>query len=286
MLRCNGGRMAIDEIYFYNRKKIHITGNASVILSCFGCYVVPTLLTPSFRRSWCWCRLGATLCHDVLRCCHAIATPEPRYCPVLTRLTSDTGKFIYVVLRFVSLAPRCSLAAPTLPYAVPRCASLLSRNSLVSCLGYINLVTYDARLILAHNHNRYPRNMPRRKKILHKGSRSETWWWADRSRWPEKWSARHDGEGCLDSSRWWLEGQYGEMDMFIYFSWHVTSMIMCATDHTTFHISTTTHLLRSTSYFTVAQRNITWLITLHHVTQRGTTLCDVQCEGKFHETTT
>ena len=50
----------------------------------------PLRCTPTFR-------LGATLCRDVLRCCHTIATPEPRYCPVLTRLTSDwassTGRF-------------------------------------------------------------------------------------------------------------------------------------------------------------------------------------------------
>ena len=99
--------------------------NAPVILSRFGRYVVLTLFTLTFRRNWCRFRLGATLCHDVLRCCHATATPESRYCPVLTRLTSDTGKFSYVVLRYVSLPPRCSLAAVTLLYAVPRCASLL-----------------------------------------------------------------------------------------------------------------------------------------------------------------
>ena len=94
--------------------------NAPVILSRFGRYVVPTLLTPTFRRNWCWYRLGATLCHDVLRCCHAIATPEPRYCPALTRLTSVTVKFSCVVLRYVSLPPRCSLAVATLSCAVPR----------------------------------------------------------------------------------------------------------------------------------------------------------------------
>ena len=38
-----------------------------------------------------------------------------------------------------------------LSYAVPRCPSLLPRNSLVSVLGYINLVTCDTTLILAHN---------------------------------------------------------------------------------------------------------------------------------------
>ena len=128
-----------------------------VILLRFGRYVVPTLFTPTFRRNWCWFRLCATLCHDVLRCCHAIATPEPRHCPILTRLTSDTGKFSYVVLRDVSLSPRWSLVAATLSYAVPRCASLLPRNSLVSVLGYINIVTCDTRLTLAHN--RYPDNM-------------------------------------------------------------------------------------------------------------------------------
>ena len=96
------------------------SGNASVILSRFGRYAVPTLLTPTFRRNWCWFRLGATLCHDVLRFCHAIATPELRYCPVLKRLTSDTGKFSCVVLRHVSLPPRCSLAGVTLSCAVPR----------------------------------------------------------------------------------------------------------------------------------------------------------------------
>ena len=47
----------------------------------------------------------------------------PRYRPVLMRLTSDTGKLSYVVLRYVSLPPRCSLAAATLTYAVQRCAS-------------------------------------------------------------------------------------------------------------------------------------------------------------------
>ena len=96
------------------------THNAPVILSRFGRYVVSTVLTPTSRRNLCWFRLGSTLCHDVLRCCHAIATPEPRYCPVLTRLTSDTGKFSCVVLHYVSLPPRCSLAVATLSYAVPR----------------------------------------------------------------------------------------------------------------------------------------------------------------------
>ena len=64
----------------------------------------------------------------IMRCCHAIATPELRYCPVLTRLTSDTGKFSYVELRYVSLPPGCSLAATPLSHAVWRCASLLLRN--------------------------------------------------------------------------------------------------------------------------------------------------------------
>ena len=86
---------------------------APVLLSRFGHYVVPTLLTPTFRRNWCWFRVGATLCHDVLRCCHAVATLGPRYCPVSTRLTSDTGKFSDVVLRYVTLPPRCSFAAAT-----------------------------------------------------------------------------------------------------------------------------------------------------------------------------
>ena len=94
--------------------------NAPVVLSRFDRYVVPTLLTPTFRRIWCWFRPGATLCHDVLRCCHDIATPEPRYCPVLTRLTSDTGKFSRVVLRYVSLPPSWSFAVATLSYAVSR----------------------------------------------------------------------------------------------------------------------------------------------------------------------
>ena len=97
-----------------------VASNAPVILSRFGRYVVPTLLTPTFRRNWCWFRLCATLCHDELRCCHAVATPGPRYCPVSTRLTSDTGKFSYVVLRYVTLPPRCSLAVATLSYAMPR----------------------------------------------------------------------------------------------------------------------------------------------------------------------
>ena len=96
--------------------------NAPVILTCFGRYVVPAWLTPTFRRNQCWFQLDATLCHDVLRFCHAIATPGPRYCPVLTCLTSDTGKFCYVVLRYVSLPSRCSLAAPMLSFDMPRCA--------------------------------------------------------------------------------------------------------------------------------------------------------------------
>ena len=69
--------------------------NAPVILSRFGRYVVDTHVSKKLVLI----RLGATLCHDVLRCCHAVATPGPRYCPVTTRLTSDTGKFSYVVLR-------------------------------------------------------------------------------------------------------------------------------------------------------------------------------------------
>ena len=93
---------------------------APAILSRFGRYVVPTLLTPTFRRNLCWFRLGATLCDEVLLCCHAIATPEPRHCPVLIRLTSGSGKFSCVVLRYVSLPPRCCLAVATLSYAVPR----------------------------------------------------------------------------------------------------------------------------------------------------------------------
>ena len=88
--------------------------NAPVILSRSGRNVVPTLLTPTFRRNWCWFRPGATLCHDVLRCYHAVATPGLRYYPVSTRLTSDTDKFSYVVLHYVTLPPRCSLAAATL----------------------------------------------------------------------------------------------------------------------------------------------------------------------------
>ena len=75
---------------------------------------------PRFEEIGCWFWLGATLCHDVLRYCHAIATPGPRYCPVLSRLTRDTGNFSYVVLRYVSLPPRCSLAIATLSHAVPR----------------------------------------------------------------------------------------------------------------------------------------------------------------------
>ena len=97
-----------------------IVPNAPVILSRFDRYVVPTLLTPTFRRIWCWFRLSATLCHDVLRCCYDIATPELRYCPVLTRLTSDTGKFSCVVLRYVSLPPSWSFTVATLSYAVSR----------------------------------------------------------------------------------------------------------------------------------------------------------------------
>ena len=64
--------------------------------------------------------LSATLCHDVLCCCHAVATPDLSYSPVLTCLTSDTGKFSYVVLRNVSLPQSCSLTATTLSCAVPR----------------------------------------------------------------------------------------------------------------------------------------------------------------------
>ena len=98
----------------------HVPSNAPVILSRFDRYVVPTLLTPTFRRIWCWFQLGATSCHDVLRCCNDIATLEPRYCPVLTRLTSDTGKFSCVVSRYVSLSPSWSFAVATLSYAVSR----------------------------------------------------------------------------------------------------------------------------------------------------------------------
>ena len=89
--------------------------------------------------------------HYVLCYCRAIAMAEPRYCPVLTRLPSDTGKFSHVVLRYVSLPPHCSLATATLSNVVPCCASLLPCDSLVSVWGYINLVTSDTRLILAHN---------------------------------------------------------------------------------------------------------------------------------------
>ena len=89
-----------------------------VKLSRFGRYVLPTLLTPTFRSNWCSFRLGATMCHDILRCCHATTSPEPRCFPVLTRLTSDNGKFSYVVSPYVSLPPRCSLATTTL---LPRC---------------------------------------------------------------------------------------------------------------------------------------------------------------------
>ena len=65
-------------------------------------------------------------------------TLEPRYFPVLTCfIASDTGKFSYFVLRYVSLPPRCSLAVATLCYAVPRCISLLPRNNLMSVLGNI-----------------------------------------------------------------------------------------------------------------------------------------------------
>ena len=49
-----------------------------------------------------------------------VATPEPSHWPVLTRLTSDTGKFSYVVLRYVLLPPRCSLVVATSSYAVLR----------------------------------------------------------------------------------------------------------------------------------------------------------------------
>ena len=107
---------------------------APVILSRFSRYVLLTLLTPTFRGNWCWFRLGATLCHDVLRCCHAIATPEPRYCPVLTRLTSDTGKFSCVVLRCVSLPSRCSLAVAMLSYAVPRIWRSIACSILSYCI--------------------------------------------------------------------------------------------------------------------------------------------------------
>ena len=114
-------------------------------------------------RRWAWLILSdpvtssriRPMCHDVLHCCHTIATPYPHYCPVLTRLTSGTGKFSYVVLCCVLLLPRCSLAAATLSYAVPRWSSLLPCNSLLSVFGYINLVTCDTRLILAHNRTRF-----------------------------------------------------------------------------------------------------------------------------------
>ena len=108
---------------------LYLFSNAPVTLSRFSHYDVHTFLTPTFRRNWCWFRLDATLCHDVLRCFHAIATPEPRYCPVLTRLTSDTGKLSCIVLRYVSLPPRSSLAVATLSYALPRIwRSIACRN--------------------------------------------------------------------------------------------------------------------------------------------------------------
>ena len=109
-----------------------------VILSRFGRYFVPRLLTPTFRKHWCWFWLGATLCHDVLRCCQALATPEPRYCPALTHLTSDTSLVTscYAVSRYgyvvASQPPRFMLCHVVL------------RNILVSVLGYINLVTPDS----------------------------------------------------------------------------------------------------------------------------------------------
>ena len=62
----------------YSMQQYRVYYNAPVILSRFGRYVVPTLLTPTFRRNWCWFRLGATLCRDVStllpRCSHAGAT--------------------------------------------------------------------------------------------------------------------------------------------------------------------------------------------------------------------
>ena len=82
----------------------------------FGRYVVPTLLKPTFRRNWCWFRPGATLCHDVLRCCRAITTPEPRYCPVFRHVWQVTLASLvalcYTMSRYchavASLSPRCS----------------------------------------------------------------------------------------------------------------------------------------------------------------------------------
>ena len=111
------------------------------MLSRFGRYVVPTLLTPTFQSNWCRFRLGATLCHDVLRCCHAVATPGPRYCPVSKRLASDIGKFSYVVLRYVTLPPRCSLAAATLPYAVSRNMMKHSASQHVKNVAYGSMYT-------------------------------------------------------------------------------------------------------------------------------------------------
>ena len=96
----------------------------------------------------------------VLAICHAIATPEPRYCPVLTNLTIDTGKFGYIVLCHVALLhvlatlPPC---CPTLYHAVLRCSQATALHQFV---GYIILVTCDTRLILAHS--RYLHNIPRR----------------------------------------------------------------------------------------------------------------------------
>ena len=91
-----------------------------VILSRFGRYVVPTLLTPTFRRNLVLISAGR---HVVSRC----TTLLPRYSHAgatllsrLTRLTSDTGKFSCVVLRYVSLPPSSSFAVTTLSYAVSR----------------------------------------------------------------------------------------------------------------------------------------------------------------------
>ena len=98
-----------------------MAGDVSVTCAIISLWLMITHLTFQYSEflSDFMTHVRMCLC-VVLRWCHAIATPGPRYCSVPTRLTSDTGKFSYVVLRYVTLLPRFSLAAATFSYAVPR----------------------------------------------------------------------------------------------------------------------------------------------------------------------
>ena len=58
-----------------------------------------------------------------------VAMPGPCYCPVLTRSTSDTSKFSYIVLCYVSLPPRYSPTVAALSNTVPLCAVLFHETT-------------------------------------------------------------------------------------------------------------------------------------------------------------